>query len=182
MELPNTTVPSHLDNTTCDHIHMKLGPEIVTGIALAMIDILTIGGNVLVLLAILINKKLRTVTNYLVASLATADLTLGVTVLPFSAILQLEKHWLFGRFFCNFWAAADVLCCTASIFSLCAISIDRYIGVTRPLQHRVSSIVAYLEPHYNALIAPLCRIACDPYMRGGCSLYFHCIPYSLHPL
>lgn len=36
--------------------------------------------------------------------------------------------------FCDIWAAIDVLCCTASIFSLCVISIDRYIGVTRPLQ------------------------------------------------
>ena len=44
------------------------------------------------------------------------------------------QKWLFGQVFCDIWAAIDVLCCTASIFSLCVISIDRYIGVTRPLQ------------------------------------------------
>lgn len=42
---------------------------------------------------------------------------------------------MFGRIFCDIWAAVDVLCCTASIMSLCVISIDRYIGVRYPLQY-----------------------------------------------
>ncbi len=44
-------------------------------------------------------------------------------------------RWIFGRPFCDVWAAMDVLCCTASIMSLCAISVDRYIGVSYPLQY-----------------------------------------------
>lgn len=44
-------------------------------------------------------------------------------------------YWVFGRIFCDIWAAVDVLCCTASIMSLCVISIDRYIGVRYPLQY-----------------------------------------------
>lgn len=44
-------------------------------------------------------------------------------------------NWYFGSIFCDVWAAVDVLCCTASIMSLCVISVDRYIGVTRPLNY-----------------------------------------------
>ena len=43
--------------------------------------------------------------------------------------------WYFGAIFCDIWAAIDVLCCTASILSLCVISVDRYIGITRPLNY-----------------------------------------------
>ena len=48
---------------------------------------------------------------------------------------QVTGNWYFGSIFCDVWAAVDVLCCTASIMSLCVISVDRYIGVTRPLNY-----------------------------------------------
>ena len=108
---------------------------IVTGLVLATIVIMTIIGNILVLLAVFVNSHLRGTTHYFIANLALADLLLGTTVLPFSASLEIIQYWAFGQIFCDIWAAVDVLCCTASILSLCVISIDRYIGVTRPLQH-----------------------------------------------
>nr|UYI00197.1 alpha-1A adrenergic receptor [Neoseiulus barkeri] len=112
------------------------------GTLLLLIILLTITGNLLVLVAIFMNPNLRTTTNYFIVNLAIADLLLGASVLPFSATLELlDKQWYFGQIFCNVWAATDVLCCTASINSLCVISVDRYIGVTRPLTY--SSIVTH---------------------------------------
>ncbi len=64
------------------------------------------------------------------------DNYLGIFVLPFSSILEiLDNRWIFGHAFCSTWLAIDVLCCTASIIGLMAVSIDRYIGVTRPLTY-----------------------------------------------
>jgi hypothetical protein len=50
-------------------------------------------------------------------------------------VLQLFNYWPFGSIFCEIWLVTDVLCCTASIYLVLAISIDRYIGVTRPLRY-----------------------------------------------
>ncbi|XP_045606608.2 alpha-1A adrenergic receptor-like [Procambarus clarkii] len=108
---------------------------VVKSVVLATIVVLTIGGNVLVLLAVFMSRNLRSSTHYLIVNLAVADLLLGTTVLPFSATLEVSGKWYFGEVFCGVWATADVLCCTASIWSLCVISLDRYIGVTRPLAY-----------------------------------------------
>jgi hypothetical protein len=119
------------------------GPSIeettIVSILLGCIITVTIVGNTTVLLAVYLDRRLRHTTNYFIVNLAAADLLLGVTVLPLSATLEVLKYWPFGEILCELWASADVLWCTASILTLCVISIDRYIGVTRPLQH--SSII-----------------------------------------
>nr|APC23842.1 alpha-1 adrenergic receptor [Platynereis dumerilii] len=121
----------------------------LSGVTLGTIVLMTVCGNVLVLLAVFVNSHLRSTTNFFIVNLAIADLLLGTLVLPFSASLEIVNYWAFGQLFCDIWAAVDVLCCTASIMSLCVISIDRYIGVTRPLQH--STIVSEKRAFYTII-------------------------------
>ncbi|XP_033947648.1 adrenoceptor alpha 1Aa [Pseudochaenichthys georgianus] len=137
-----------LDNMTpapltqnCSNCSQILFPElnvvkaVVLGLVLGILILFGIVGNILVILSVVCHRHLRTVTHYFIVNLAVADLLLSTTVLPFSAIHEIVDRWVFGRAFCNVWAAVDVLCCTASIMSLCVISVDRYIGVSYPLRY-----------------------------------------------
>ncbi|KAK2882264.1 alpha-1A adrenergic receptor-like [Channa argus] len=114
---------------------LNLSRAVPVGMVLAFFIMFAIVGNILVILSVVCNRHLRTPTNYFIINLAIADLLLGTTVLPVSATQEVLNSWVFGRIFCDIWAALDVLCCTASIMSLCVISIDRYIGVRYPLQY-----------------------------------------------
>ncbi|KAF6087281.1 adrenoceptor alpha 1D [Phyllostomus discolor] len=105
------------------------------GVFLAAFILLAVVGNLLVILSVACNRHLQTVTNYFIVNLAVADLLLSTTVLPFSATMEVLGFWAFGRAFCDVWAAVDVLCCTASILSLCTISVDRYVGVRHSLKY-----------------------------------------------
>ncbi|XP_077402799.1 alpha-1A adrenergic receptor-like [Vanacampus margaritifer] len=119
------------------HAPPDLSRAVPVGMLLASFIAFAIVGNLLVILSVVCNRHLRTPTNYFIINLAIADLLLSTTVLPVSATLEILDYWVFGRIFCDIWAAVDVLCCTASIMSLCVISIDRYIGVRYPLQYPV---------------------------------------------
>lgn len=137
--LDNMTPASLTQN--CSNCSQVLVPElnvvkaVVLGLVLGVFIVFGIVGNILVILSVVCHRNLRTVTHYFIVNLAVADLLLSSTVLPFSAILEIVDRWVFGRAFCNVWAAVDVLCCTASIMSLCVISVDRYIGVSYPLRY-----------------------------------------------
>ncbi|CAN0093191.1 unnamed protein product [Lampetra planeri] len=115
-----------------------LAARVLIGLVLATITALTIAGNLLVILSVCAVKKLRQPSNYLLVSLAAADLSVAFAVMPFVLVTDLVGgEWMFGRAFCNVFIALDVTCCTASILTLCVISVDRYLGITRPLTYPV---------------------------------------------
>jgi octopamine receptor len=65
--------------------------QLASLIVLLLIDVMVIVGNCLVIAAVFISSKLRSVTNLFIVSLAVADLMVGVTVLPFSATWEVFK-------------------------------------------------------------------------------------------
>lgn len=57
---------------------------------LVLINLIVILGNILVILAVYLSAKLRSVTNIFIVSLATADLLLGVFVLPYALLFEVS--------------------------------------------------------------------------------------------
>ncbi|XP_043542709.1 D(2) dopamine receptor A-like [Chiloscyllium plagiosum] len=100
---------------------------------LSLLIFTVVFGNVLVCLAVSRERALQTTTNYLIVSLAVADLLVATLVMPWVVYLEVVGEWRFGWVHCDIFVTLDVMFCTASILNLCAISIDRYMAVAMPM-------------------------------------------------
>ncbi|CAG9761019.1 unnamed protein product [Ceutorhynchus assimilis] len=108
---------------------------LLVGVFLSLLIFLSVAGNILVCIAIYTDRGLRRIGNLFLASLAIADLFVASLVMTFAGVNDLLGYWIFGSKFCDTWIAFDVMCSTASILNLCAISLDRYIHIKDPLRY-----------------------------------------------
>ncbi|KAG8137197.1 hypothetical protein E2320_005718 [Naja naja] len=101
------------------------------------IFLLGLCGNALVIVVLAGNKRLRTITNSFLLSLALSDLMVVLFCLPFTFIPNLMQTFVFGRAVCKAVAYLMGVSVSVSTFSLVAIAIERYSAICRPLQSRV---------------------------------------------
>ncbi|XP_069466483.1 5-hydroxytryptamine receptor 6 [Ambystoma mexicanum] len=104
---------------------------------LCFIIVLTTAGNSLLIALIFTQRSLRNTSNFFLVSLFAADLLVGLVVMPPAMLNQLCGRWVLERPFCSLWHSFDVMCCSASILNLCAISLDRYLLILCPLQYKL---------------------------------------------
>ncbi|XP_047034730.1 probable G-protein coupled receptor No18 isoform X1 [Helicoverpa zea] len=122
----------------------------------------TAAGNVLVCLAIYLERRLQNVTNYFLMSLAITDLLVAILVMPLGILTLLRGYFPLPAIYCLCWLCLDVLLCTASIMHLCTISVDRYLSLRYPMRFgrnktrkRVTVKIAFVWILSSAMSLPL---------------------------
>ncbi|TRY64568.1 hypothetical protein DNTS_033868 [Danionella cerebrum] len=111
-----------------DHAHY------IVAFFVAVIGTVGVIGNLLVIYAFFSNKKLRTPPNYFIMNQAVSDFLMAITQSPIFFINCMYKEWVFGEMGCKMYAFCGALFGITSMINLLAISIDRYIVITKPLQ------------------------------------------------
>ncbi|KAL0860926.1 hypothetical protein ABMA27_009458 [Loxostege sticticalis] len=142
----NDTIVEYDDGDDPDAV--TLLSILLVGIFLSLLIFLSVAGNILVCIAIYTDRGLRRIGNLFLASLAIADMLVAAAVMTFAGVNDLLGYWVFGEQFCDTWVACDVMCSTASILNLCAISLDRYIHIKDPLR-----LYCYAQKHVKSIRA-----------------------------
>ncbi|XP_021353687.1 adenosine receptor A3-like [Mizuhopecten yessoensis] len=121
---------------TTSQIYISL--EVIIGVA-------AVAGNGLVLVAIRLTPSLQTVTNCFIASLAFADLLVGIMVAPLAALSYqgLPRDFM-GCVFIN---SLVVMFTQISIFNLVAVAVERFIAINYPFfyqRHLTVRVALYI--------------------------------------
>lgn len=103
------------------------------------IVVVSVVGNLTVVWIIAAHRRMRTVTNYFLLNLAVAEASMSAfnTVINFA--YAVHNEWYFGLPYCRFHNFFPIAAVFASICSMTAIALDRYVAIIHPLKQRMSS-------------------------------------------
>ncbi|XP_062859614.1 galanin receptor 2a [Trichomycterus rosablanca] len=103
----------------------------------ALIFLLGTVGNCLVLAVLLRNGQMNTkTTNMFILNLGLADLCFIWFCVPLQATIYTMDEWVFGTIVCKVVHFIIYLTMYASVFTLTAVSLDRYLAICYPLHAR----------------------------------------------
>ncbi|XP_041453715.1 G-protein coupled receptor 84-like [Lytechinus variegatus] len=159
-------------NTTSgnnDFMFESYPQRVVIAFILCLITVVGIVGNIHVILAVLLCRKLRSSTNWLIVNLGMADL-LTCLFLPFNVVAMVSKDgWPFAEWICAMTGVVTLTCLGASIISLVLIAHNRWTLLTKPRHtfYRIYSsrnligmaIVSWMYPLLLVIIPSMAGLA-----------------------
>ena len=105
----------------------------------SIIFLISVVGNSLVCMVIARRRRMRTVTNYFILNLAIADLTVTCICIPFDIPVQENSYkWPYGAFMCKILYPLQTMSMFASIFTLTAVSLNRFWAIIYPLKRQMT--------------------------------------------
>ncbi|XP_078599784.1 neuropeptide FF receptor 2-like [Branchiostoma floridae x Branchiostoma japonicum] len=152
MDANNTTGDGFVDarNTTGpgpSHDSMYKQPIAIMyllAVAYGLVFLLCIMGNVLVCVVVAKNKSMRTVTNYFIVNLAVSDLLVGLVCTPLTLVDNLTIGWMFGEVMCKLSPIVQGISYAASVLTLVAIAVDRYLAVITPTESKLTNMRTFV--------------------------------------
>ena len=130
-------------------------------------------GNSLTLLVMLLNRRMRTIPNMFVASLAVSDVLLGLcSFVPFGIPVLVTSHWLFNDTACQFQGYITIALVVASIHTLVLMAVNRYYRIVKPAKYqpyftKKKTLIMILVSWFSSFCAPL------PHVLSGIKIVFH---------
>lgn len=137
---------SSLSNTTMAAQTSVSGLTVVLATSYSLICFIGLIGNGLVIYVVLRFAKMKTVTNLYILNLAISD-ALFLMSLPFLITTSILHYWTFGAAMCKIFFVLVSINLFTGIFTLTALSGDRYLAVCHPVrssQYRTTTIAFFV--------------------------------------
>ena len=138
--VPENSTDAAVDSTALtDLLDQRIAFKITKLLLYAVIFVVSVVGNTLVCIVIVRRRRMRTVTNCFILNLAVADLAITCICIPFDIPVQENEYkWPYGPLFCRVLYPLQTMAMFASIFTLTAVSLNRFWAIVYPLHQQMT--------------------------------------------
>ncbi|UJR20643.1 hypothetical protein I4U23_023768 [Adineta vaga] len=133
---PPPTFSTSTTNPSSNDDYYPFWLLIVIAVFGSVTSVLTVLGNILVMLAFFLDRQIRQPTNYFILSLSVSDFLIGLLSMPLLTTYIYAKDWPFNAIICDIWLSLDYTVCLTSIYTVLFITIDRFCSVKMPAKYR----------------------------------------------
>jgi neuromedin U receptor 1 len=120
-------------------VSMNITVKYVLTCLFLLIGIIGILGNLLVIISILVDSRMkRSLTNHLIFHVACCDLLILLFNIPdlIQFVSSINGNWILSEISCKLIRSILVLAQYASVLTMCAVTIERFIGIVYPLRSK----------------------------------------------
>ncbi|KZC10422.1 Neuromedin-B receptor, partial [Dufourea novaeangliae] len=136
-------MPGNDDDDDDSYVPYDQRPETyIVPVVFLLILVVGVTGNGILVLTLLRHANMRNVPNTYVLSLALGDLLVIVTCVPFTSILYTIESWPWGLAVCKLSECAKDISIGVSVFTLTALSAERYCAIVNPIRRHVAGLSA----------------------------------------
>ncbi|XP_035384949.1 trace amine-associated receptor 13c-like [Electrophorus electricus] len=129
---------------TCPERSLSTAVYVLLCMSLTSVVLVTVCGNLLIIISVCHFKQLHTPTNMLILSLAVSDFLVGALVMPPALLQMMESCWIFTRVFCIFSLLTAYFLTSVSIYNVALIAVDRYFALSNPFLYNKTVSVSIM--------------------------------------
>ncbi|XP_062861412.1 P2Y purinoceptor 8 [Trichomycterus rosablanca] len=130
---------SGIDNATLSILQNKWSNNLISAIYV-MVTLVNLSGNGVSMWVLLFRTSPKTPSIIFMINLTITDLALGLA-LPFQILYLMQGYnWTLGSAMCNILTVIFFANMYCSILTMTAISVERYLGIVRPMQFRGKNV------------------------------------------
>ncbi|XP_060072071.1 neuropeptide FF receptor 2-like [Ylistrum balloti] len=115
---------------------------VVYTMAYLLVFLFAFFGNLIVVIVIWRNRWLHTVTNFFIVNLAVADILVAIFCVPITLLTNIYTGWPYGSMMCKVTPYLQGVSVCASVNTLAAIALDRYLAICYTLNYKLTGRVA----------------------------------------
>jgi hypothetical protein len=146
--------------------------NVVSGVILLICTVVGSALNVFIIIAIVPNRRLRTVRNILLVHLAVVGILSSVITTLFSAVVVLTGSWIGGDLSCQIYGFLQSSFTMVTTWIIAGLSWDKYNTIASPLHHSLTATMKKMSCLFSMYWLFAIVIALPP-LLGGSEYVFH---------